>query len=47
MTNFNFEHFWLNEGINRFVEGKILGRVHGEPARDLNAIVYWPDLGMQ
>jgi aminopeptidase N len=38
VTNRNFEHFWLNEGFTRFVEGKILGKLHGEKARHLSAI---------
>lgn len=38
VTNRNFEHFWLNEGFTRFVEDKILGKLHGEKARHLSAI---------
>jgi len=38
VTNRNFEHFWLNEGFTRFVEGKILAKLHGEQARHLSAI---------
>lgn len=38
VTNRNFEHFWLNEGFTVFVEGKILGRLHGDNYRDFHAI---------
>lgn len=44
MTNANFEHFWLNEGFATFVEGKIVGRLYGESARDLNAMRYLHEL---
>ena len=34
VTNYNFEHFWLNEGFTVFTERKIVGRLGGgEPAR--------------
>ncbi|KAI0979661.1 hypothetical protein GJ496_007054, partial [Pomphorhynchus laevis] len=29
-TNKNWEHFWLNEGHTRFIEGKIVARLNGE-----------------
>jgi len=38
VTNVNKKHFWLNEGFTVFIEGKILGRIHGEASRDLNGI---------
>lgn len=38
VTNANYEHFWLNEGFTRFVEGKIFGRMFGKAARDFQAI---------
>jgi leukotriene-A4 hydrolase len=38
VTNMNFEHFWLNEGFTVFVEGKILGRLHGDKFRDFHSI---------
>jgi len=44
VTNFNFEHFWLNEGFTVFTERKIVGRMHGEPARHFSAILRWKDL---
>ncbi|GFG38329.1 hypothetical protein Cfor_10358, partial [Coptotermes formosanus] len=44
VTNRNFEHFWLNEGFTRFVEGKIVGKLHGEKARHLSAIGGLKDL---
>jgi len=44
VTNFNFEHFWLNEGFTVFVERKILGRLKGEPYRHFSAILRWPSL---
>eukprot|EP01123_Difflugia_compressa_P010193 TRINITY_DN3682_c0_g1_i1.p1 TRINITY_DN3682_c0_g1~~TRINITY_DN3682_c0_g1_i1.p1 ORF type:complete len:602 (+),score=107.08 TRINITY_DN3682_c0_g1_i1:50-1855(+) len=37
VTNKTWEHFWLNEGFTRFHEGKIVGIVHGEPLRHLQA----------
>jgi len=44
VTNSNFEHFWLNEGFTVFTERKIVGRLHGEPARHFSAILRWKDL---
>jgi len=44
VTNFNFEHFWLNEGFTVFTERKIVGRMHGEPSRHFSAILRWKDL---
>ena len=44
VTNFSFEHFWLNEGFTVFIERKIMGRMHGEPFRHLSAILKWKDL---
>ena len=44
VTNYNFEHFWLNEGFTVFTERKIVGRLHGEPARHFSAILRWRDL---
>jgi len=38
VTNANWEHFWLNEGFTMFLEGKIAGRMFGNPARDFHAI---------
>lgn len=37
MTNFNFEHFWLNEGFTVFIERKILGRLEGSKSQDFHA----------
>ena len=39
VTNKNFEHFWLNEGFTVFTEQKIIGKMFGEPARHLAAIL--------
>ncbi|KXS13096.1 leukotriene A-4 hydrolase-like protein [Gonapodya prolifera JEL478] len=39
VTNRCWEDFWLNEGFTMYVERKIIGRLHGEPARQLSAIV--------
>ncbi|XP_063707712.1 leukotriene A-4 hydrolase-like [Culicoides brevitarsis] len=44
VTNKNFEHFWLNEGFTVFVEGKILGRIHGAAYRDFHALHGLTDL---
>ena len=44
VTNFNFEHFWLNEGFTVFTERKIVGRMHGEPSRHFSAILKWKEL---
>lgn len=30
VTNFNWEHFWLNEGFTRFVEGKIMEDIQSQ-----------------
>ena len=29
VTNVTWEHFWLNEGWTRFIEGKIMGKLRG------------------
>merc|ERR1719197_157271 len=29
VTNTSWEHFWLNEGWTRFIEGKIMGKLRG------------------
>ncbi|KAJ3336331.1 putative leukotriene A-4 hydrolase (LTA-4 hydrolase) (Leukotriene A(4) hydrolase) [Gonapodya sp. JEL0774] len=39
VTNKCWEDFWLNEGFTMYVERKIIGRLHGEQARQLSAIV--------
>jgi len=44
VTNKNFEHFWLNEGFTVFTEQKIVGRMHGEPARHFSALGGMKDL---
>jgi len=44
VTNVNFEHFWLNEGFTVFTERKIVGRMHGEPARHFSAMLGWRGL---
>lgn len=44
VTNATWEHFWLNEGWTVFLERKILGRIHGEPQRQFDAIMGWNDL---
>ena len=33
VTNANFEHFWLNEGLATFLEQKIIGELKGEDER--------------
>lgn len=44
VTNQNFEHFWLNEGFTVFVENKIVGRLHGDLAKDFHSILGLNDL---
>merc|ERR1719309_1832230 len=44
VTNSTFEHFWLNEGFTVFTGRKILGRIHGEPARHFTALLRWKEL---
>lgn len=44
VTNKNFEHFWLNEGFTVFVEGKIVGRIHGDVYRDFHSLHGLSDL---
>jgi leukotriene A-4 hydrolase/aminopeptidase len=39
VTTRNWEHFWLNEGWTVFIERKILGRLHGEPARQFASLL--------
>ena len=41
VTNRNWEHFWLNEGFTRFLEGKIVGLLEGEKMRQFAAIGGW------
>lgn len=36
--------FWLNEGWTVFLERKIIGRLHGEQARQFSAIIGWGKL---
>uniref|UniRef100_A0A1B0G0X7 Peptidase M1 leukotriene A4 hydrolase/aminopeptidase C-terminal domain-containing protein n=1 Tax=Glossina morsitans morsitans TaxID=37546 RepID=A0A1B0G0X7_GLOMM len=38
VTNKNFEHFWLNEGIAAFLESKIIGRMRGNKERDFHML---------
>jgi len=33
VTNINYEHFWLNEGLAVFAERKVLSLTHGEDYR--------------
>lgn len=39
VTNRHWENFWLNEGFTVFVERKIIGRLHGEAARQFDYII--------
>jgi leukotriene A-4 hydrolase/aminopeptidase len=39
VTTKNWEHFWLNEGWTMFIERKIIGRLHGEAARQFSSIL--------
>ncbi|EDQ87991.1 uncharacterized protein MONBRDRAFT_33026 [Monosiga brevicollis MX1] len=38
VTSATWEHFWLNEGFTVFCERKIVGALHGEPARQFSSI---------
>ncbi|KAJ3319362.1 Leukotriene A-4 hydrolase [Boothiomyces sp. JEL0866] len=44
VTTQNWEHFWLNEGFTVFIERKIVGRLHGEPARHFSSIIGYKHL---
>ncbi|KAJ2754259.1 Leucyl aminopeptidase yscIV, partial [Coemansia nantahalensis] len=44
VTAKNWEHFWLNEGWTTFFERKIVGRLHGEDARQLSCVIGEADL---
>ncbi len=44
VTNLNWEHFWLNEGFTKFIERKVIGRLRGEPVRELLAHVGYAEL---
>ena len=44
VTNYNFEHFWLNEGFTVFTERKIAGRMEGEASRHFGGLNGWKDL---
>ncbi|EFP10186.1 hypothetical protein CRE_24300 [Caenorhabditis remanei] len=37
VTNFSWEHFWLNEGFTVFIERKIHGRMYGELERQFES----------
>lgn len=39
VTNAKWGDFWLNEGFTVFFERKIVGRVYGEPAAQLSALI--------
>uniref|UniRef100_A0A0M3I5S5 Leuk-A4-hydro_C domain-containing protein n=1 Tax=Ascaris lumbricoides TaxID=6252 RepID=A0A0M3I5S5_ASCLU len=43
VTNANWEHFWLNEGLTVFLERKIIGILEGEEMRQFEAQVGWED----
>ncbi|KAI9280416.1 peptidase family M1-domain-containing protein [Sporodiniella umbellata] len=38
VTNNSWRNYWLNEGWTVFIERKILGRLHGEPTRQFEAL---------
>lgn len=44
VTNYNWEHFWLNEGFTVFLERKIIGRMRGEQHRQFSAILGYREL---
>ncbi|KAJ9085851.1 Leucyl aminopeptidase yscIV [Entomophthora muscae] len=44
VTNSNWENFWLNEGWTKFLERKIMGRMHGEATRQFSSIIGWKAL---
>ncbi|KXN73514.1 leukotriene A-4 hydrol, partial [Conidiobolus coronatus NRRL 28638] len=44
VTNSNWTHFWLNEGWTKFLERKIMGRLHGEQTRQFGAILGYKSL---
>ncbi|SCU90989.1 LAMI_0E04324g1_1 [Lachancea mirantina] len=44
VTNCSWDHFWLNEGWTVYLERRILGALHGEPARHFSALIGWNDL---
>lgn len=44
VTNCSWNHFWLNEGWTVYLERRIMGALHGEPARHLSALIGWNDL---
>ncbi|XP_012553835.2 leukotriene A-4 hydrolase isoform X1 [Hydra vulgaris] len=44
VTNKTWEHFWLNEGFTRFLEGKIIGHLDGKLTQDFMAIDGWSHL---
>ncbi|EFN56549.1 hypothetical protein CHLNCDRAFT_144199 [Chlorella variabilis] len=39
VTNSDWQHLWLNEGLTRFLERKILGRLYGEEMYQLQASI--------
>jgi len=44
VTNAAWDHFWLNEGFTRFLEGKIVGRVKGKAESGFKAASGYFDL---
>ncbi|KAH3901283.1 bifunctional aminopeptidase/epoxide hydrolase SCDLUD_002774 [Saccharomycodes ludwigii] len=44
VTNCSWDHFFLNEGWTVYLERRILGAIHGDPARHFSALIGWNDL---
>lgn len=39
VTNINFQHFWINEGLTVFIERRIISKLHGWEVQDFQAAV--------
>ena len=44
VTNANWEHFWLNEGLTVFIEEKIINKLWGREAAHLHTLEGWLSL---
>ncbi|KAJ2720355.1 Leucyl aminopeptidase yscIV [Coemansia sp. Benny D115] len=44
VTAKSWEHFWLNEGWTTYFERRIVGKLHGEDARQLSCVIGEADL---
>lgn len=44
VTNATWQDFWLNEGWTRYIERRIIGKIHGDEMFHFSAILGWKAL---